>query len=137
MNEELKRDTVTLNGTETSDNKIIIKTDKGFFSFFKEKKEGGISKAYETISEIKPQNKDSVVVMYKEKEYNGKTYKNAVMFYRPNENDYPEKQDDSVIKKIEELEKRIEALEKSANSSKEEIPTIQSDEMPDLDKVPF
>lgn len=134
MNEELKKDVVTLNGKEDKGNQIVLKTDKGFFSFFKVKKDGTESRAYESIREIAPDDGDTIVVSYKENEYNGKVFKNAVMFFAPRENDYPtiqtqipQRREDpqtrnetlmklaenqgKIVAKIQDLEKRLEGLE--------------------------
>lgn len=109
--------------------KVIVDTENGSFSFFKEKKEGGRTRAVETLKEIKPQPGDGLVVRYR---VNGQ-YKNAVFFARPTEGDVPstpttrkpefQKQNESeamyklaenqnkIVAKIQELEKRVEALE--------------------------
>ncbi len=130
MNEELKKDVVTLNGKEDKGNQIVLKTDKGYFSFFKVKKDGSESRAYESIKQIAPDDGDTIVVSYKENEYNGKIFKNAVMFFSPRENDYPsvpQRKEDpqtrndvlmklaenqtKLVAKIQDLEKRLEGLE--------------------------
>jgi hypothetical protein len=158
MNEELKKDVVTINEIQDKENQIVLKTDKGYFSFFKVKKDGSESRAYESIKQIAPDNGDTIVISYKENDYNGKIFKNAVMFFAPRENDYPsvprrkedpQTRNDVLMKlaenqgkldaKIQELEKRIEALE-GKNVSADDLETMFGGEVRNPDTggvVPF
>lgn len=130
MNEELKKDVVTINEIQNKENQVVLRTDKGYFSFFKVKKDGNESRAYQSIKEISPDDGDTIVISYKENEYNGKIYKNAVMFFAPRENDYPSapqrKEDPQtrndvlmklaenqtmLVARIQDLEKRLAGLE--------------------------
>lgn len=120
MNEELKKDVVTIDEIQNKENQIVLKTDKGYFSFFKVKKDGSESRAYQSIKEIAPDNGDTIVISYKENDYNGKIFKNAVMFFAPRENDYP-----SVPQRKEDPQTRNEALMKLAENQSKMVAKIQ------------
>jgi hypothetical protein len=81
--DELKNATLTFKGVKNFGEKVSVITDAGFFGFFKNKKDGSPSKALETLKALEPKLGDSLEIAYKETEYNGKVYQNAVAFYAP------------------------------------------------------
>jgi hypothetical protein len=103
--EELSKVTTIYKDFKSFDDKgkVIVNTESGSYSFFRNKKDGTPTKALETLKELSPKEGDGIVVFYKE---NGK-YKNAVVFYRPKEGDVPA----VAPKSTGELEARITALE--------------------------
>lgn len=126
MNQELQYAVTVFRDLEDKGNQFIVDTDHGRFSFFKTKKDGGDTKARETLRELKPQEGMPINIAYK---VNGQ-YKNAMSFSRPRENDYPSapirREDPQVLNealtklaenqskmvaKIQDLEKRLEGLE--------------------------
>jgi hypothetical protein len=122
--EPLKNAVLTFKGFKVFGEKVSVMTDAGYFGFFKNKKDGTPSKALETLKALEPKLGDSLEIAYKETEYNGKVYQNAVAFYAPREGSVPtmplprpEAQEDrnevlmNLTENIHKLDDRVRILE--------------------------
>ena len=73
--ENVPNKVVTINGIDDRGEQVIVHAGSEAYSFFKNKKDGGVTKAYETFQSLVKEN-STVEVFYKT---NGK-YKNVVWF---------------------------------------------------------
>lgn len=109
--DEAKTAVVLFKGFKDFGDKVSVITETGYYGFFKTKKDGTPTKALETLKELDPQRGDAIAVMYKETEANGKTYKNALAFYKSSEQPVRPEQPEVRNEVLAELVRRQDVLE--------------------------